>query len=115
MIICNDIKKIESHTKTLKKIYDNSKYVIINSDINIEQNCLIGSKKNIITYGMNQKATITLSSINDNKLLISIQRNIENIKGEEIEVGENVLEIENEHSTKINDMLAIFATYSIYT
>lgn len=64
---------------------------------------------------MNQKATITLSSINDNKLLISIQRDIENIKGEEIGVGENVLEIENEHSTKINDMLAIFATYSIYT
>ena len=64
---------------------------------------------------MNQKATITLSSINDNKLLISIQRNIENIKGEKIEVCENILEIENEHSTKINDMLAIFATYSIYT
>ena len=64
---------------------------------------------------MNQKATITLSSINENKLLISIQRNIENIKGEKIEVCENILEIENEHSTKINDMLAIFATYSIYT
>lgn len=106
---------MELHTKILKKLYDNSKYIIINSDINTEKNHLLENRKNIITYGMNQKATITMSSISDNKLLISLQKNIENIKGKEIEVGENILEVENEHITKINDMLAIFATYSIYT
>lgn len=48
--------------------------------------------KEIITYGMSQKNTITISSTEMNCILIAIQREITKLNGEKIEIGEIAVE-----------------------
>lgn len=74
-VIINE--KIENR-KALNKILEKTKYIICNSDIYCKSNEL--KKKinpNIITYGYNSNATVTISSVTDENFLICLQENIE--------------------------------------
>lgn len=51
----------------------------------------------VITCGMNSKNTITCSSINGETYLISLQRNILNLKGEEIEPQEFKIKLKKKY------------------
>ena len=61
----------------------------------------------LITYGHNQKATVTTSSIGENKAMICLQRNIKNIYGKDIEPQEIELDIEEDVSDDAIMELAI--------
>ena len=67
-----------------KKILENSKNIILNLDLNtgIEQNL----KTNIISYGYNSKSDITVSSVEDEQILICIQHTITSIYNRKINV-----------------------------
>ena len=75
---------------------------------------LQNEKVNIITYGLNQKATITMSSIKETDILISLQRNIENIKKEVIEVEEKHIKLNEKDKLKSYEILIIYTILIIY-
>ncbi len=69
--------------KEYKKTKIGCKYMLINSDLYKCKHGLVDNVEHIITYGLNDKSTLTYSSINKEKgeYLISLQRGFKNIKG----------------------------------
>lgn len=74
--------------ENLKKLIEKTNYLIVNTDIKENLNMLKNIKANIITYGFNSKATITTSSVEDEEIIICIQRAIQDIDGKIIEPQE---------------------------
>ena len=85
-----------------------AKYLVINSDIEINCSILKEIKTNIITYGLNHKSTVTLSSITDESVLIFVQREFENMENKAIEVGEYNIKIQKENRTNIHEIMLAF-------
>lgn len=106
IIIDREFKNIEM----LKIILKNSKYLIINTDKIEKLNILENLKITVITYGFNPKATITASSVNDEEILVCIQRSIIDKQGKEIEPQE----IKKELIQDVNCTMAITIITLIY-
>ena len=71
---------------TLDRILEKSKYILWNSDIHYKSDKIKNTCSNVITYGYNSKATVTISSATDENYMIFIQENIcGNNKAEEIQ------------------------------
>ena len=96
----------------LKKIINNSKYLVINTDIELDLNILEQIKISVITYGFNSKNTITASSIKEDSILVCIQRNIKNINGNYIEQQDKKIDINGKINTSY--MLGIIAILIIF-
>ena len=79
---------------------------------NIEN--LINSNTQIIYYGLNQKATITVSSIKSENILMCIQKKIISIRGIKIEEQEINIEIAKNNLKKVCNSMAVFAILTIY-
>lgn len=77
----------------LRKIIENAKYVILNTDIQINLNILDDLNLIVITYGFNNKSTFTVSSIGENNMIICLQRIIYDKNNTIIEPQEYKLEI----------------------
>ena len=76
-IIMNKENNIKENRKiVLKQILKNTKYLIINSDIYTKLDIVYNINITVITFGYNLKATITASSVNEDKILLCIQRSI---------------------------------------
>ena len=103
LIINNNIKKIQEKEE-FKKIIANAKYILINSD---EVNLSILNKLNAtsITYGFNGKATVTMSSIEDDELILCLQRNIKTLQNKIIEPQEICINMQ--HNNLIDKYLVI--------
>ena len=70
----------------IKNVINNSKYLIMNTDF--KENLQLLDSKNIayvITFGFNSKSTIAVISNENDDIILEIQREIENVKGEKIE------------------------------
>ncbi|MBQ9297463.1 MAG: hypothetical protein IJ223_00240 [Clostridia bacterium] len=77
-IIMNKENNIEENKKDiLNQIINNTKYLIINSDIYTNKDEQYNSNATIITYGYNLDATLTTSSVSDEEVLLCIQRDIQ--------------------------------------
>lgn len=113
VIDCN-LDKFKEKEEILKKICSNSKYLILNTDMEIRLDILENQKFKIITYGLNQKATVTISSITETDLLIDLQRNIENIKKKVIEAEEIRIKLSGKTNFKVYEILIIYIIFSIY-
>ncbi len=112
IVISDNVENILHESKYLEEIIKNAKYLIVNSDVvnnvkNIEN-------ENIIKYGLNCKADITISSINHENILICIQKDFENIKGIVIEQQEVNVKITKSSLKKVYNSMAIFTILSIY-
>ncbi len=92
-------KQIIEKYDTIRTMAQKANYVIMNSDVKENMSVVENLDLTIITYGYNQKATITTSSVEQNKLIICLQRNIKNVHKEEIEAQE----IEMDSSKDAND------------
>lgn len=103
---------LPSNNDILKKIINNSKYLVINTDIECDLKILKELEINVITYGFNSKTTITASSINQENLLVCIQRNIINIYGKIIEQQDKKVDITGKYNA--NYMLGIVAILIIF-
>ena len=68
---------------------------------------------NIITYGFNAKATVTISSIKDENTMLCVQRTINGAK-EIIDVQEFSIQIEKNNVNKLYNVLVIFTILAIY-
>ena len=98
------------NTELLKKILEKANYVIVNSDIEDNLKLLENIKATILTYGFNSKATITTSSIQDEKIMICIQRAFKNAKEKKIEPQE----IETEIIKNVECTMAIKSCLLLY-
>ena len=65
IVIDSDLSKIENK-EILKALTQKSKYILFNTDINKITNEF--EEKKLITYGLNQNALITVSSITENDI-----------------------------------------------
>ena len=93
-----------------KKILENSKNIILKLDLNtgIEQNL----KTNIISYGYNSKSDITVSSVEDDQILICIQHTITSIYNRKIEPQEIKVNIKSD--INVYNIMIIIALTSLY-
>ena len=107
--------KIQKNKETLKKIINNSKNIILNSDIIENLDTVKNLNLTIITYGFNSKATITMSSLNEDNMLVCLQRNIKILDGRIVEQQEVNIELD-EKQGKINNAkrLGMLATSLFY-
>ena len=112
IIIDSNLENFKQEENIIEQICLNSKYLVINTDINLRFN-ISNNKINIITYGLNQKATVTVSSITDTDALIYLQRNIQTVTNEIIEVGEKRIKIDESRKLKIYEILIIYIIFLI--
>lgn len=77
----------------LRKIVSSAKYVILNSDIEMNFEVINDLALTVITYGFNNKSTFTVSSITENSIIICLQRIIFNKNELKIEPQEYELEV----------------------
>jgi len=103
ILLAREFKKVD----VLKSMLKNTKYLIVNSDIEENLNILDNLELKVITYGFNTKATITASSVTDDNMLICVQRSITNVNGDEIEPQE----INVENTSNIMAIMSILLVY----
>ena len=116
IIILEDINlKLEEY-KYMNEIISKAKYLILNGDIEIKVLKEINIEKpiKIITFGFNTKATITISSVKEEKIIVCLQREVEKINGEILENQEKEIKISKENSKKIYNKLAIFIVKELH-
>ena len=93
-----------------------TKYLIINCDIEIDMLKKIKLENPIktITYGFNSKATITISSVKDEKILVCLQRDIQKVDGKIIEAQEKIIYLNDSKSNKIYNELVVFIVKELH-
>jgi len=114
IIINTNLKKFENKKDILEKICSQAKYIILNSDIELGLNLLENETLNIITYGLNHKSTVTISSLTQSNILVYLQRNIKNMHEQIIEVEEKQIEIDEKLKLKTYEILVIYIISIIY-
>ena len=113
IIIAEDhLDKFKNNQETLKKIFENTQYLMINTDRNSKEE--IEKIPNVITYGLNQKADITVSSISDIDILVYWQKDLQDREGNKIEIEERRIKREQRNTLKTYEILIIYALLKIY-
>ena len=113
LVICENIEKILKNSSYLEEIIKKADYIIVNYDVKENLSILKNVETNIITYGFNAKATITISSIKEEKTMVCIQRKINGINNI-IEEQDFNIEIEKNNVNKLYNVLVIFTILAIY-
>ncbi len=110
IIVLEDIKLDTEEYKYMNEIMSKTKYLILNGDIKIEILKKINIEKpiKVITFGFNTKATISISSVKEEKVIACLQRDIEKLDGEVIESQEKEIKLIRENDKKIYNKLVVF-------
>lgn len=111
IIIDSELSKLKQEKIILENLFKYAKYIIINTDINLKFEELNISKANIITYGLNSKAMVTVSSITDTNILVYLQKELKDCNGKSIEVGEQSIKITENKKLKIYEILIIYIVF----
>ena len=101
-----DIIILEKDFKDIEKIINKTSYIIMNENTNYSFKT--ENITNIITFGFKNKSTATISSIEDNKILMSLQRGFKNIYDQDILPQE--LKIQTQEKLNINKHMEIKLT-----
>lgn len=110
VIFLEDINLELEEYKYMSEIIAKAKYLIINGDIDIKilKEIKIDKPVKIITFGFNTKSTIAISSVKDEKIIVCLQRDIEKINGDIIEIQEKEIKMRKQSPKKIYNNLSIF-------
>ncbi|MBR0350547.1 MAG: hypothetical protein IJH76_01770 [Clostridia bacterium] len=114
IVILNSLDKVIVETQAINNICNNVKYFIINSDLEVINNPFSNITTNVITFGLNQKATVTFSSITDENMLISVQREFKTIQNKKVEQGEYSYKINKIDRTNIYEILIEFIIKKLF-
>ena len=114
LVMAENVENMLKNSHYLENIINKSDYVIVNSDINSNLLLLKNAKASVITYGFNEKATITVSSVKEDEVMICIQRNIKGLNNKLIEEQEKVIKIKKNNVKKLYNFLVIFTIFEIY-
>ena len=108
IIINKELKSLEEKKLIIDTLCMNSKYILLNTDLNKEFNFGQKCKEKIITFGLNHKATVTVSSITESSILVYLQRNVKDKNDKLIEVGEKQVKINKDNKIKVYEILIIY-------
>ncbi len=110
IIILEDITLELEEYKYIGEKIEEVKYLIVNSDIkiNLLRKININKPVKIITFGFNTKATISISSVKEDKIIVCLQRNIKKSDNKILESQEKEIKVSNKNNKKIYNDLAIF-------
>lgn len=115
IIVINDnLNKFYDKLESLKNIINNTEYIIVNADLEMKIDIFNDINKKIITCGLNQKSTITISSRTQDDVLIDLQRDIETLDGKTVEAGEHLITLRNRYDFKVHDILINYAISIIF-
>ena len=114
VVINDDLTEFLKNSNYIEEIIRNSKFLIINTDIVKNLDVLLNNKISLVTYGLNQKAMVTMSSIKKENILICVQNKFENSTGQMIEEQEVNVEISKNNLKKICNSMAVFSILIIY-
>ena len=115
IVLCHQKNINDEQKNILNKFCSNSMFIVVNADVFCNTKMISNKKINCISYGLNQKSTITISSIQEEKAILSIQRNINNLEQKTIEMGEVEIDVGQYKPNQIENILAIFGIYLIYS
>ena len=115
IVLCHQKNINDEQKNILNKFCSNSMFIVVNADVFCNTKMISNKKINCISYGLNQKSTITISSIQEEKAILSIQRNINNLEQKSIEMGEVEIDVGQYKPNQIENILAIFGIYLIYS
>ncbi len=115
IVLCHEEEINDEQKNILNKLCSNCMFIVVNADVFCNIKIKSNKKINCISYGLNQKSTITISSIQEDKAILSIQRNINNLEQKSIEMGEMEIDVKKYKSSQIENILAIFTIYLIYS
>ena len=101
VVVDKEIKNINQ----LKSIISNSKYLILNADIKIDSAILEDMNLMVITYGFQNKATFTVSSVSENNIIICLQRIMKTAQNGKYEPQE--IDIKIEQNLDIHTIICI--------
>ncbi len=105
-------KSISKNEQILRDLMKKAQYLIFNADILDNLYLLKDLSIQLITYGFNSKSTITTSSVEENKIMICLQRTIKNLQGKTIEPQEIKKEIfKNEDSYAVMELISLLLLY----
>ena len=90
VVVDKEIKNVNQ----LKSIISNSRYLILNADIKIDSAILEDMNLMVITYGFQNKATFTVSSVSENNIIICLQRIMKTAQNGKYEPQEIDIKIE---------------------
>ena len=114
ILLANNNKIIEENREALNKIISNTKFLVLNADIDVNLDIQENVELKIITFGFNTKATITASSVEEN-ILICIQRNLKDIYNNIIEQQEIKISFFEENiGINTNNLIGISAILLLY-
>lgn len=102
-------RKIEDN-EIMNKILKNSKNAIVNMDLNVNVDKI--TKANIITFGYNSQSDITISSVEEDQILICIQNTITSIYNRKIEPQEIKVKVKSD--INVYNIMIIIALTSLY-
>ena len=114
IVILSFPNKLNNKVYEIRKTLENCKYLIINTDIDINKTLIEELQFDILTFGLNQKSTITASSIGDNNMIICLQRNIKNAYQELIEPNEFNIKFDENIDNNVYNCLAYFSILLLY-
>lgn len=114
IVILSFPNKLKNKVYEIRKILESCKYLIINADIDINKTLIEELQFDILTFGLNQKSTITASSIGDNNMIVCLQRNIKNVYQELIEPNEFNIKFDENIDNNVYNCLAYFSILLLY-
>ncbi len=113
IIVEDNLDKFKNHKEILEKIFENTEYLMINTDQNPEKD-KISDKPSRITYGLNQKANVTVSSISEADILVYWQKDLKDKEGKKVEIEERRIKREEVRALKTYEILIIYTLFKIY-
>ena len=114
IIINKKIEQLSNYKNYIKNMVKKAKYLIINSDLKSKIEILGEIPCKVITYGLNQKATITASSITETNIIACVQREIESVNGNIKEIAEYNIKVPKVNHNIIYNVLANVAINQLY-
>lgn len=115
LIIHDSLEKLKEKQVNIKQMLKSAKYVLLNSDIVVKEKFFKDINVKILTYGLKQKSTITASSMEEKRAIISIQRAFQNLNGEIIEQQEIPINLMKDRVKDLYNSLIKIAIIKIYT
>lgn len=95
----------------IQRILNNTKYLVINSDLNSLDDYSI-DLKDVITFGFNSKSDITMSSREEEKTFLSLQKSVKSIYGKIVEMQD--IRADVPFNTNIYNIMIIVALTLFY-
>lgn len=112
VVIMINNKKIFSKKDVLVNIIKKTQYLIVNADEKVNLDFLKEINLKVVTYGFNNKSTVTTSSVEEEKVLLCIQRNIMDENNKVIEPQEIKI-INNDRKITTSNLMGIATTLLI--